>query len=60
MLYKALVGLLCKRENFVFGGFNIGCPLVWLPEHGNAKSPAAQCAAGLFGAEEAGLEPAVA
>ncbi|WP_221766485.1 hypothetical protein, partial [Chlorobium phaeovibrioides] len=25
---KALVGLLCKRENFVFDGFNIGCPLV--------------------------------
>jgi len=28
VLYKALVGLLCKRENFVFGGFNIGCPLL--------------------------------
>ncbi|WP_221762975.1 hypothetical protein, partial [Chlorobium phaeovibrioides] len=29
--WGAFQGLLCKRENFVFDGFNIGCPLVSSP-----------------------------
>jgi hypothetical protein len=27
VLYEAFVGVLCYQENFVFGSFNIGCPL---------------------------------